>query len=215
MEIKDPRIRTASVIMLSIAAFSGMWAAAASIFWVILFSGKKFRLPSLPAFIGLFAMVGAISIVSWLTGSGGISYFVRMCSLIVIAVWAYSEIKPGEILDTLVWLLGERTGFELGLTAETAMSEIRRIPHDFRMTITAASFKGRKLRCRDYIAVTGNILIMTLRRAGEQGKVLARRGYVRGGTHGYVFFTTKIDIFGLILAIGILSCAFIVLVRYL
>lgn len=213
--MKDPRIRMFSMIILSCAAFASMEAAVASIIWVLVFSDRRFRVPSLPAFLGLFIMISVISVLTWNTDSGGISYFVRMSALIVIAVWAYSAIRPGEILDTLVWLLGEKTGFELGLTAETAMTEIRRIPEDFRMARIATGFKGKKFRVRDYIPVLGNILIITLRRAEEHGKILASRGYVRGGTHHYEFVTEKKDWLALFLAISIVFIVFFPLVRYL
>ena len=207
--MKDPRTRMASMIMLSIAAFACMETAIASVIWIFIFSERKFKIPSLPAFAGLFLMISIVSVISSIYGSEGISYFIRMTALIVIAVWAYSEIKPGEILDTLVWILGENTGFELGLIAETAMTEIRRIPEDFRMTRTAIAFKGKKLRAPDYIPVLGNILIITLRRADEQGKILARRGYVRGGTHCCEFSITNKDILGLFLALGLIIFAFL------
>lgn len=203
------------MILLSCAAFVCMESALATMLWILIFSDRKFRVPSLPAFFGLFVMISVISVLSWSAGSGGASYFVRMTALIFIAVWAYSEIKPGEILDTLVWLLGERTGFELGLTAETAMSEIRRIPEDFRMARIAIAFKGKKFRIRDYIPVLGNILIITLRRAEEHGKVLAGRGYTRGGTHSYEFDTETKDIIGLILLFPVFLMVFTPLVTYL
>ena len=138
-----------------------------------------------------------------------------MTSLILIAIWAYSEIRPGEILDTLVWFPGGKTGFELGLVAETAMSEIRRIPRDFKMTRTAILFKGEKMRIKDYIPVLGNILIITLRRADEQGKILALRGYIHGGTHACKFDSDKKDVLGLFLAFAIIIFAFTHLVTYL
>lgn len=213
--MKDPRIRTAAMILLSCAAFACVGSALASMLWIIVFSERKFRVPSIPAFLGLFIMISIISIVSWNADSGGLSYFIRMVALIFIAVWAYSEIKPGEILDTLVWLLGERKGFELGLTAETAMTEIRRIPGDFRMARIAMTFKRKKIRVRDYIPVLGNILIITLRRAEEHGKVLARRGYIRGGTHHYEFTTDKKDLIGFIILFPIISLVFTPLVTYL
>jgi len=213
--MKDPRIRMASVIVLSCTSFASLEAAVASILWILVFSDRRFRIPSLPAFLGLFVMISVISALSWNTDSGGISYFIRMAALIVIAVWAYSSIRPGEILDTLVWLLGERTGFELGLTAETAMTEIRRIPEDFRMARIAIKFKGEKFRVRDYIPVLGNILIITLRRAEEHGKILASRGYIRGGTHHYEFVTEKKDWLALFLAISTVFIVFLPLVRYL
>jgi len=203
------------MILLSCAAFACMESALASMLWILVFSERKFRVPSIPAFLGLFIMISIISVVSWNADSGGLSYFVRMVALIFIAVWAYSEIKPGEILDTLVWLLGEKTGFELGLTAEMAMTEIRRIPDDFRMARTATGFKGKKMKAWDYVPVLGNILIITLRRAEEHGKVLAGRGYICGGTHGYKFNTAKKDTFGLFFAFAASFIVFTPFVKYL
>ncbi|MBN1431971.1 MAG: hypothetical protein JW931_04285 [Methanomicrobiaceae archaeon] len=211
--MKDPRTRMASMILLSCASFAGPKAAIASMAWIIVFSERRLKIPSPWAFLGLFIMVSIISIIS--LGIGGISYFIRMTSLILIAVWAYSEIRPGEILDTLVWFPGGKTGFELGLIAETAMSEIRRIPRDFRMTRTAISFKGKKLSLKEYIPVLGNILIITLRRADEQGKMLAVRGYIHGGTHASKFDTDKKDIIGLFFAFATILFALANLVTYL
>ncbi len=211
--MKDPRIRIISMIILSCASFAGSGAAIASMIWILLFSDRRFKIPSPVAFLGLFVMVLVISVISWSTG--GLSYFIRMTSLILIAIWAYSEIRPGEILDTLVWFPGGKTGFELGLVAETAMSEIRRIPRDFKMTRTAILFKGEKMRIKDYIPVLGNILIITLRRADEQGKILALRGYIHGGTHACKFDTDKKDVLGLFLAFAIIIFAFTHLVTYL
>ena len=205
----------AAMILLSCAAFASAEAALFSIAWLLVFSERRFRIPSIPAFAGLFAMIIIISIISLNDVRGGLSYFTRMSAMIVIAIWAYSEIKPGEILDTLVWLLGEKTGFELGLTAETAMTEIRRIPEDFRMARVAIGFKGKKFRFTDYIPVFGNILIITLRRAEEHGKVLAGRGYYCGGTHHYKFSSNKKDIIGLIFVFPALFMAFTPLVTYL
>ncbi|ADN36463.1 cobalt transport protein [Methanolacinia petrolearia DSM 11571] len=213
--MKDPRIRMASMIMLSCAAFAGMEAALASVLWVLVFSDRKFKVPSLPAFLGLFVIISVIAILSIGDASGGLSYFVRMSALIVIAVWAYSAIRPGEILDTLVWLFGNKTGFELGLTAEIAMTEIRRIPEDYSMARIAMDFKGKKIRIRDYIPVLGNILIITLKRAEEHGKILAGRGYIRGGTHRPEFVTEKNDWLALFFSIMIVFIVFLPLVRYL
>lgn len=213
--MNDPRIRLASVILLSCAAFASIETAIASILWILIFSDRRFRVPSVPAFLGLFVMISIISVISWNEESGGISYFIRMGTLLNIALWAYSEIKPGEILDTLVWLLGEKTGFELGLAAEIAMTEIRRIPTDFRMAQIAMRLKGEKLGIINYIPVLGNILIIALRRAEEHGKILAVRGYFKGGTHNYKFYTEKKDYIAIILAFIILLGVFLPLVKYL
>ncbi|WOF16052.1 hypothetical protein F1737_04695 [Methanoplanus sp. FWC-SCC4] len=213
--MQDARIRIASTIMLSLSAFTGTPGSAMVFIWWILFSKRQKSIPSPKLFTGLLVMTGAVSLILIIGEGDGLSYFVKMSVILLIAGWAYTEIQTGDMLNVLTWALGEKRGFELGLVSEMSLIQIRKISQDYKRAKIAVILKKNKFGMAEIIPVMGNILIWLLRESGEHGKILALRGYTLGGTLRTKFNTTKKDLLSLIFSIGILLLSLFELVRYL
>lgn len=190
----DVRLRIGSATLLSVVAFSSITGAAAAFVWWLAFTGN-FRLVwqnrlVVPSVI----LIGFYSFVLEVTSGGGLSYFIRMMVVILIAVWLLSLQQRGEFLHLGCWLFGRRAGFELGMIAEMALQNLDALMIDFDCIRDAERLKGTRSGIRS-IMPAGRVLVhRTFLRAEDTTELLAVRGYTCGGTLVPSFTTTPRDL---------------------
>lgn len=178
----DARIRIASAALLSVAAFVCIQGAVAAGIWWLIFTSRQKSLRNRPVIGVMILLIAIVSTLIFLSGKDGISYFVRMCVIVLIGAWLYAEQQHGDFLRTGVWCLGQKTGFTLGLIAELGMLVADGLAEDFNRIRIAQSLKG--LRWGPYMILpTGLVLINgALARAQDTTELLAVRGYSKGGS---------------------------------
>jgi hypothetical protein len=192
--MQDVRIRTGVAALLSLIAFMSIQGAAVAFIWWLLFT-KNFRLLRKSLLIlPSVALIGFFSLVLDLTGGGGISYFSRMCVVIILGVWLASEQQPGDFLDLGHWLFGNRSGFELGMTAEMAILSQDALVRDYDRIRIALRLKGVRWGIRSIVPAGLVLVTRTLARAEENAELLAVRGYTCGGSRCPVFSTSCGDL---------------------
>ena len=201
--MQDPRIRTAIAAVLSLAAFLSLQGAAGVFLWWLVFTPRVQLAKKIRRIISLILMIAFFSLVMEIYGGGGLSYFARMTVIVLIGMWVYSEQKSGEFLGTGVWLLGNRTGFELGLIAEMGMQSLSSVAADFERIQLAQKIKGMKWGVRSLIPAGLVLVHGALIRAEDTAELLAVRGYHSGGTMCPKFSTSPMDIIAGIIAITI------------
>lgn len=186
--MQDARLRLVSTIALSVAAYASVLGAiGAALWWLAVSRGRIARPRAVIAFLSLIAIV-AVAIE--ITGGDGLSYGVRMGAILLVAAWAYGQHRSGDLLDVACWALGPRRGFELGLVAEMSLQSITVLGEDFRRIRLAQSLKGIR-GVRAVIPAAAALLAGELRRADEQAKLLAVRGYRNGGSLCPTFVSTR------------------------
>jgi len=202
--MQDARLRFFSVLLLSLTAFTGYAGSFLVFLWWLIFSERMRSLPGIRLFSGIIAMISVISVIMYIQGLNGAEYFVKMAVILLIAFYAWSEFKPGEFLDIMVWLAGSRYGFELGMVAEMSFENIRRINYDISRARIALKIKNEKQKIRNIIPVAGNITIQAVRRSSEQAGIMALRGYNHGGSLTPSFKTSAKDYSALTFSAGFL-----------
>lgn len=181
--VSDIRFRLLTLVLLSVLSFVNLFGAAAVFFWWLVFGAKttfaknswKVVVP-VSIFIGLFP-----SVVLYFTG-GDFFYGAKICVLVLLAFWFSASLRPGELMSFFVWLFGQRIGFDLGMAAEFSVQAISEIREDFLHMRSALKIKGQKFSVLAVPSLAAGLLILSLRRAGVQSSLLARRGYCSGGT---------------------------------
>ncbi|MDV0443251.1 hypothetical protein [Methanorbis rubei] len=204
--MSDARLRLASVIILSLAAFSGIFGAAlAFLWWLIFCSRETFAKVSWKIVLPVSIIAaGFPGLVLMLTGSSdGVTYAAKILVILLLAFWFGAARKSGEFLDLGVWSLGNKIGFDLGLVAELSMQFLAGIADDLSHMKTALAIKEQKLNRKTAPSLALGLLLLSLARAKNVGSLLARRGYTSGGTYTPVFVTTTADIAGILFAAGI------------
>jgi energy-coupling factor transport system permease protein len=185
--MQDIRIRTGIATLLSITSFFSLTGAAAAFIWWLIFSKNISKNLKNRVILPSLILIGFFSIVLELTSSGGLSYFVRMGTIILLGAWLLCEQKSGDFLNLGQWLFGRRTGFELGMIAEMAIQSLDALMEDFHRIRIAEQLKGIQWGIHSIMPV-GQILIhRTLLRAEETAELLAIRGYTCGGTRSPIF----------------------------
>ena len=180
--VNDIRFRILTAVVLSFAAFASIYSALAAIAWWLVFT-PRFRNLSRPAAIaGTVVMIAGISAALQLVQGTGVSYGIRMCAILLVAVWVWSEQQTGDYLSFGVWLLGRRIGFEAGMIAELAMQAFAGLLEDYDRLRIAWALKGQSSGI-PRIPAAGLVLVRgTLRRAQDTAELLAVRGYRQGGS---------------------------------
>jgi energy-coupling factor transport system permease protein len=192
--MQDVRLRTGTATILSVAAFFSISGAVAAITWWLLFTDNIRHLRKNRLVLPSIVLIGIFGTILELTGGGGFSYVFRMIVVILIGAWLLSGQKQGEFLHLGCWLLGNRTGFELGMLAEMALQNLNLLLVDFDRIRAAERMKGVRSGAQSLIP-TGRVLIHgTLMRAEETAELLAVRGYVHGGTFVPVFSRGRMDL---------------------
>jgi energy-coupling factor transport system permease protein len=128
-------------------------------------------------------MVCATAILVAFSGGDGPSYLFRISVVLLIASWAYSERRGGELLGMGAWALGDRTGFELGLVAEMAIQSLEGLDRDLALLRLALRLKGGgRITLGSLVPALGLLVRRELDRSRDLGDILAVRGYREGGS---------------------------------
>jgi hypothetical protein len=206
--MQDPRIRIFVVVALSVAAFISVPAALLAFLYWVVFTPRTAVLKK-TASATFLVMIAVVSVFTWLSGGDGLSYFIRLSVVLLLALYAYYEYKPGEFLAVSVWAFGKRLGFDPGLIAEMSVQSIYDLEYDLSRIRMAIGQKGKKFGFRELIPVGGMVVLDQIRRAGDQADLLAVRGYTKGGTCCPRFHREPRDYLCAICAIFILIFAFL------
>ncbi len=203
--MQDPRIRIFVIIVLSVAAFISIAGAVlAFLYWLCL--PGRFQGIRRPAAILFFAMIVVVSVLTWFTTGNGLSYFIRMTVILLLALYAYSAYVPGEFFRVMVWLFGKR-GFDPGLIAEMSMEALNDLEDDSSKIRIALRQKEVPLGFSTIVPVIGMFVLNQIRRAYDQADLLTVRGYRNGGTLCPEFHPKILDYVSGIMAICILFIA--------
>jgi len=181
--MRDVRLRLIAIAALSGAAFLSLPGAGLACAWWLALSRRGRDLPAPPTLLYLGVTVGLAGLATSLSGGDGISYTARVGAVLLVATYAYTHRRDGELLDLGVWLLGRRIGFDLGLTAELALQTIALAGEDLARIRLAVAQKGMGSRLRQWLPVGNALLFTELRRSRELALLLALRGYAGGGAH--------------------------------
>ena len=207
--MQDIRLRAGTAALLSLAAFTSIGGAAVVFIWWLIFSRPLLVLRKMWMVIPAIILIVFFGFVLELTGGGGISYGLRMTVIILIGAWVYTGYRQGEFLRLWVWLLGKKTGFDLGMMAEMGMQSLDLMLSDFLRIRQAHELKGARWGIRSLVPA-GSILIHgALRRADETAELMAIRGYTHGGTYCPEFETPVKDIIAALAALCMGIIAFI------
>ena len=207
--MNDVRFRIASATILSLGAFASIQGAVAALVWWLIFTRRLKALPRWPVVAGFGGMIVVVAVVLKVTNGTGISYGMRMGSVFLIAMWLWSERKPGEFLSLGFWLFGNGSGFELGMIAELGMQAFDGLLRELDQLRTAWHLKGVRLET-GHLTAAGAILVNgALIRAQDTADLLAVRGYRHVGTLCPVFRPGPGDICGFAAAIVAGVVAFI------
>lgn len=193
--MQDPRLRLFSVIALSIAAFSGLTGAVMALFWWLCCSGGPYLLKRSPwpllAFVPLLMVTAAL----WITAGDWFSYLVRLGVVLLIAIYAYQDQRPGEFMKVCRWAFGPMRGFEMGLAGEMGFGSLRFLEGEIGRVRQALLVKGLSFGIQNVVPVSTGLVFGLLRRAEDQADLLLVRGYDRGGTACPGFSPSRIDLF--------------------
>jgi len=192
--MRDARLRILATILLSAGSFISVYGAMAAFLWWLFFTPrlKTIRQPRMLA--GVIIMIAITAVVSELTGGLGLFYLLRMIPILLIAAWAFGDRQENELLHVSVWLMGKKTGFDIGLMAEMGLQSLQLINRDIVKIKQAMAIKGLKPSFRTIIPLGTNLLINQLRRTEETAKLLTIRGFVSGGEIDSIFITERRDI---------------------
>jgi energy-coupling factor transport system permease protein len=207
--MQDIRLRAGTAALLSLAAFTSIWGAGVVFIWWLIFSRPLKVLRKMRRVIPAIILIAFFGFVLELTGGGGISYCLRMTVIILIGAWVYTGYQQGEFLRLWVWLIGKKTGFDLGMIAEIGMQSLELMLSDFSRIRQAQELKGTIWGLRSLVP-SGSILVHgALRRADETAELMAVRGYTHGGSYCPEFETPMKDIIAGIAALCMGIIAFI------
>ncbi len=186
--MSDIRFRLLTLVLLSVLSFVNLFGAAAVFCWWLVFGAKttfaknswKVVVP-VSIFVGLFP-----SVVLYLTGED-LFYGAKIFVLVLLAFWFSASLLAGELMSFFVWVFGQRIGFDLGMVAEFSVQALYEIRDDFSRMRSALRIKGQKFFLFAVPSLAAGLLILSMRRAGIQSSLLARRGYCSGGMYVPVF----------------------------
>ncbi len=181
--MQDIRLRAGAAALLSLAAFTGITGAAVVFVWWLAFSHPFQVLKKMRMVIPAIILIAFFGLVLELTGGGGISYCLRMTVIILIGAWVYTGYRQGDFLRLGTWLLGKKTGFDLGMIAEMGMQALDLMVSDFLRIRQALELKGSRWGLRSLVPAGSILIHSALRRADETAELLAVRGYTQGGTY--------------------------------
>jgi energy-coupling factor transport system permease protein len=207
--MQDIRLRAGAAALLSLAAFTSATGAVVVCIWWLAFSRPLQVFRKMRMVIPAIILILFFSIVLELTGGGGISYCLRMTVIILVGAWVYTLYHQGDFLKLGTWLLGKKTGFDLGMIAEMGMQSLDMMVADFQRIRQAQELKGIRWGIRSLVPACSILIRDALRRADETAELLAVRGYTRGGSYCPVFETPKTDIIAVIAALCMGVIAFI------
>lgn len=200
--MSDIRFRLLSLVLLSVLCFADLAGAAAVFCWWLAFGAKtmfarlswRTVLPVLVVFC-LFP-----SAVLFFTG-GDVFYGAKIFVLALLAFWFSASLLPGELMSLFVRVFGQGMGFDLGMTAELSVQALSGIREDLFHMRSALRIKGQRFSPGAVPFLGAGLLVLSLRRSAFSAAVLARRGYVSGGTYVPVFSPGAGDVVRLVFAV--------------
>lgn len=207
--MQDPRIRLGATLLLSVAGFVSVTGAVLTVLWWLLFTKRTTSFRDVRSVALVFMIPALAAVATTLSGGDGLSYLVRISSVILIASWAYSERYPGELLDVSVWFLGRKTGFDIGLVGEMSLSSVEVLVDDVRRIRIALAQKGQHLSPKNLPPVFTSLMVRQFRQARDRACILALRGYRGGGSLCPSFVTPYSDIVAGALCVLILAVSLI------
>lgn len=207
--MSDIRLRIVTLTVLSVSVFLYPISAACALLWWLFFSGLTLREKGY-AVLFAFAVSAFPTLILFLSGSAGaVWYGAKIFVLLLLAFWFGKSCSAGEMQSFFVWLLGNRTGFDIGMACEIFLMQTAEIFADAKGYRQALSQKGMRPGVRTLLPFSFGVLISALRRGERFGKVLARRGYAGGGSYTPEFSGEKMD------AVRLFSAAVILLLGIL
>jgi hypothetical protein len=207
--MQDIRLRAGAAALLSLVAFTSITGAAVVFIWWLAFSRPLQVLTKMRIVIPAIILVIFFGFILELMGGEGISYCLRMTVIILVGAWVYTGYRQGEFLRLGTWLLGKKTGFDLGMIAEMGMQALDLMVSDFSRIRQAQKIKGTYWGIQSLVPTSSILIYSTLRRADETAELMAIRGYVRGGSYCPVFETPVKDIIAGLAALCMGIIAFI------
>ncbi|PKL56398.1 MAG: hypothetical protein CVV35_05070 [Methanomicrobiales archaeon HGW-Methanomicrobiales-6] len=199
--MQDPRLRLFAAAVLSLAAFASTAGAVAALVWWLLVTPRTKVLPRPGVFLPLIAMIAVTAALSAWGGGAGLSYFIRMTVILLLAAWVYAGTEEGEMLAVAVWALGDRVGFEIGLIAEMGLTGLAVIRQDIEHVRVAMTLKGIRPGVRSIVPLAANLIVTEIRRSDEIARLLVVRGYTIGGRICPLFRTEPGDVLASIMAL--------------
>jgi hypothetical protein len=199
--MQDVRLRLAAAACLSVASYLSVAGALFTLLWWLLFTGRQKTLPARGVLGSFLVMILAIACVNEFQGGDGLSYVLRMVPIVLLAGWLYHERVPGELLHAGVWLFGPKIGFDLGLIAEMGIQVMGTTREELDRMRRAMVLKGLPWGVKSMVPVGRNLIHMQGARSAEQARILASRGYRKGGSLDPEFKTTARDSYPFFIAL--------------
>jgi energy-coupling factor transport system permease protein len=180
--VQDIRMRIGTATVLTLVAFFSVVGAAGVFVWWLVFTPRFQEIKKIRMVTGTLVMIALAALFISVTGGDGPSYLIRMIAIVLIGIWLYSERETGEFLHLGVWLLGNRTGFEIGMIAEMGMQQAESLAADLDRIHMAMRIKGQSWGVKT-LAPAGLILVTdALLRAQDTAELMAVRGFCNGGS---------------------------------
>jgi len=201
--MRDPRLILLSTVALSAAAFVSITGALLALAWWLIATPRRLPFDRWRPALGLVVLLLATAALAALSGGDGLSYLLRLSVVLLVASWAYSERKGGELLDVGTWTLGPGAGFELGLVGEMAVQSLDVLDRDLSMLLLALRQKSGRVTFGLLVTALAVLVRRELDRARDLGDVLAVRGYRYGGSLCPRFDRGPWDVPAALLAVGI------------
>ncbi|MDR2855045.1 MAG: hypothetical protein LBV40_02665 [Methanomicrobiales archaeon] len=211
--MRDPRLRLAATILLSIIAFISVPGAILALLWWLL-SCAVYRRILLPSPVLLVPAILFVVFAAVLTGISigfmeSISYGARLLVVLIIASYAYAMQREGDFLSTAVWAFGNRFGFDLGLVGEIVVSTLDVLSDDMRLVRQALAQKQTRMNLHVLTSIVLTQLVLNLGRGAQRADVLAIRGYRQGGTYVPAFIRERSD--GIFFLLAVVIVFFVIL----
>jgi energy-coupling factor transport system permease protein len=201
--MSDVRLRVITLLTLSVSVFFLPQTAVPGFIWWLIFSKQSIRLMIRDVLAAV--LISAFPTIILLISSdvSALIYGGKTAVLLLLAFWFGRNCVPGEFQNLFVWLFGKRIGFDLGLACEIFMMQMSFVFRDAKGYRAALSQKNKRLGPLTILPLAFGVLALSIRRMKLSSKLLARRGYVKGGTCKPVFYTEKADVLRLVLAVCI------------
>jgi len=180
--MQDVRIRIAAAALLTLAAVVSLQGAFWGFLWWLVFTPRFGALKRTGMVAGTVIVIALAALLITCSGGDGLSYLIRMIVILLIGVWLYSGQEAGEFLYLGVWLLGNRTGFELGMIAEMGMQMAESLATDLDRFRMAIAIKGQRWGVKTLVPAGLVLVSDALSRAQDTAELMAVRGFSCGGS---------------------------------
>ena len=213
--MQDVRLRIGTATLLTLVSFFSVPGAIGVFVWWLVFTPRLQEIKRIRMVAGTILMIALAALFISVAGGDGLSYLVRMIAIILIGIWLFSEQKTGEFLHLGVWLLGNRTGFEMGMIAEMGMQMAESLAADLDRIHMAMMIKGQTWGVKTLVPA-GLILVSdALVRAQDTAELMAVRGFYNGGSFCPKFIHRRYDMIPAMTAIVLGFFAFVPVSEFL